>query len=86
LKTNGKKLIKRQVLQRMKFCNRIPNFKPQLDRSKRVIPQATVKERARKVETETKKRIVHMQAKETEDIPGNDDNLNNSVEDAIDPV
>jgi hypothetical protein len=27
-----------------------------------------------------------MQAKEAEDIPGDDDNLNNSVEDLIDPV
>jgi hypothetical protein len=39
-----------------------------------------------KLRQKTKTRLVNMQAMEEEDIPGDDDNLNNSVEELIDPV
>jgi hypothetical protein len=49
-------------------------------------PKPLSKKGLNKLRQKTKKRLVNMQAKEAEDIPGDDGNLNNSIEDLIDPV
>jgi hypothetical protein len=49
-------------------------------------PKPLSKKELKKLRQKTKKKLVNMQAKEAEDIPGDDDNLNNAVEELIDPV
>jgi hypothetical protein len=48
-------------------------------------PKPLSKKELKKLRQKTKKRLINMQAKEAEDIPGDDDNLNNSVEELINP-
>jgi hypothetical protein len=68
------------------FLNASPTWSHLLPGTKGSTTKPLSKKELKKLRQKTKKRLVNMQAKEAEDIPGDDDNLNNSVEDLINPV
>jgi hypothetical protein len=67
------------------FPNTSSNPSHLVPASKGPTPKSLTKKELQKLRQQSKKRLVKMQHKESDDITDGDDNLNNSVEDLINP-
>ena len=66
--------------------NASPTSSHLLPGAKGTTPKPLSKKELKKLRQKTKKKLSNMQTKEADNIPGDDDKLNNSVEELIDPV